>query len=275
MSYFVSFYNVIFFSIHGHIEIPEVAVAIIDTPQFQRLRFIKQVGGCHFVYPDATHTRFQHCLGVGHLAYEYATSLGQRHPEITEKDAVCVMIAGLCHDLGHGPYSHFWEGFVRKANPNLDWHHEDSSIKIFDHMLEENKLRPVLSELGNIDERDLIFIKEAIAGPLDNATGLPLKIESVDDDWPYVGRPREKAYLYEIVANKRTGIDVDKWDYLKRDAAHLNIPIRFDLKRFMCYSKILQDGNENRICLRDKVCFFLAITSCVFVIFNPILLLGI
>ena len=96
---------------------PAVAVAIIDTPQFQRLRFLKQVGTCYFVYPNANHSRFQHSLGVGHLAYEYAKKLQAKNPGlIDEKDCQCVLIAGLCHDLGHGPFSHLWEGFVKEAS---------------------------------------------------------------------------------------------------------------------------------------------------------------
>ena len=61
-----------------------------------------QVGGCHFVYPNATHTRFQHSLGVGHLAKKFAEKLHNENPEkMNKKDIICVMIAGLCHDLGN------------------------------------------------------------------------------------------------------------------------------------------------------------------------------
>ena len=60
-----------------------------------------QVGGCHFVYPNATHTRFQHSLGVGHLAYKFAEKLRNENPDkMDHKDSICVMLAGLCHDLG-------------------------------------------------------------------------------------------------------------------------------------------------------------------------------
>ena len=91
-------------------------MAIVDTPQFQRLRYLKQTGVCHFVYPNATHTRFQHSIGVGHLAFKFAEKLRKENPHLVdEKDSVCVMIAGLCHDLGHGPFSHLWEGFVHEV----------------------------------------------------------------------------------------------------------------------------------------------------------------
>ncbi len=115
------------------------------------------------------------------------------------------MLAGLCHDLGHGPFSHFWEGFVNKANPSLNWCHEDSSIRMLDYLIEDNNLMPVLAELGDINAQDIVFIKEAIAGPLDERSGMPLRDFQGQDHqktWPYRGRPVEKGFLYEIVANK-------------------------------------------------------------------------
>jgi len=241
-------------SIHGHIVIPAVAVAIIDTPQFQRLRFLKQVGGCHFVYPNATHTRFQHSLGVGYLARKFAKKLQEENPDkMDDKDVICVMIAGLCHDLGHGPFSHLWEGFVNKASPGLNWAHEDSSIRMLDYLIEDNNLMPVLAALGDINAQDILFIKECIAGPIDEKTGLPMKGLSKDDKtWRCRGRPIEKSFLYEIVANKRTGIDVDKWDYLKRDAYHMGIKGNFDHDHLMHYCKVIKVDNRLTICYRDK-----------------------
>uniref|UniRef100_A0AAX7SJQ5 HD/PDEase domain-containing protein n=1 Tax=Astatotilapia calliptera TaxID=8154 RepID=A0AAX7SJQ5_ASTCA len=98
--------------IHGHIELHPLLVKIIDTPQFQRLRNIKQLGGGYFVFPGASHNRFEHSIGVGHLAGELAKTLKLKQPEldISERDVLCVQIAGLCHDLGHGPFSHLFDG---------------------------------------------------------------------------------------------------------------------------------------------------------------------
>jgi hypothetical protein len=73
--------------------------------------------------------------------------------------------------LGHGPFSHLWEVFVRKANPKSDWHHEDSSIKMLDYLIKDNNLMPLLKKLGGLDEQDILFIKELIGGPMDPLTG--------------------------------------------------------------------------------------------------------
>eukprot|EP00057_Strongylocentrotus_purpuratus_P006001 XP_011660475.1 PREDICTED: deoxynucleoside triphosphate triphosphohydrolase SAMHD1-like [Strongylocentrotus purpuratus] len=109
-------------SVHGHIDFDPLLIKIIDTPQFQRLRFIKQLGCSYFVFPGAAHNRFEHSLGVCYLARELVLSLQRKQPEleITDKDILCVQIAGLCHDLGHGPFSHMFDlFFIPKVRPDF------------------------------------------------------------------------------------------------------------------------------------------------------------
>ena len=92
-------------NIHGHIVVPGVCQAVIDTPQFDRLRGLRQLGSAHYVYPAAKHSRWEHSLGVMHLAGEMMDHLIKTRPGwADEKDKICVMMAGLCHDLGHGPF---------------------------------------------------------------------------------------------------------------------------------------------------------------------------
>ncbi|XP_066290975.1 deoxynucleoside triphosphate triphosphohydrolase SAMHD1-like [Branchiostoma lanceolatum] len=233
--------------IHGHIEMHPLCIKIIDTPQFQRLRHIKQLGACYWVFPGASHNRFEHCLGVYHLAGCLVKTLRKRQPElgISDVDVLCVEIAGLCHDLGHGPFSHFFDGqFIPLARPGFKWKHEHASVQMFDHLIEQNDLKNVFLEY-NVGERDLIFIKEQIAGPLE---------VSRDQAWPYKGRDQEKSFLYEVVANKRNGIDVDKWDYFARDCHHLGISNKFDHMRFMKFARVINVDGRRQICTRDKEC---------------------
>uniref|UniRef100_A0A3B3VH18 HD/PDEase domain-containing protein n=1 Tax=Poecilia latipinna TaxID=48699 RepID=A0A3B3VH18_9TELE len=110
--------------IHGNIELHPILVKIIDTPQFQRLRNIKQLGGVYYVYPGASHNRFEHSIGVAYLAGELLQTLKEKQQKlrIDERDVLCVQIAGLCHDLGHGPFSHMFDlMFIPKARPGYDW----------------------------------------------------------------------------------------------------------------------------------------------------------
>ncbi|KAK6186458.1 hypothetical protein SNE40_008494 [Patella caerulea] len=234
--------------IHGHIEIHPLCMKIIDTPEFQRLRYLKQLGACYYVFPGASHNRFEHCIGVCHLAGEMVSRLQKQQPEleITDVEVLCVKIAGLCHDLGHGPFSHLYDNkFIPLVVPGSDWTHEEASIQMFEHLIEENNLEKDFQQC-ELKKVDIEFIKELIAGPSDK-----------DDTDKYVkpiykGRPNKK-YLYEIVANKRNSVDVDKWDYFARDCYMLGIKNNFDHNRFLRFFRVIKDiHGEQQICLRDK-----------------------
>ncbi|KAM9427077.1 deoxynucleoside triphosphate triphosphohydrolase SAMHD1-like isoform 1-T1 [Salvelinus alpinus] len=233
--------------IHGHVEMHPLLVRIIDTPQFQRLRHIKQLGGAYFVFPGASHNRFEHSIGVGYLTGSLVQELNKRQPElaISRRDILCVQIAGLCHDLGHGPFSHMFDGmFIPKVRPELRWKHEEASREMFDHLVFKNVLEPVMQEYGLVLPEDLVFIKELIAGPQNT--------DPLHQGWPYEGRPEEKSFLYEIVANKRNGIDVDKWDYFARDCFYLGIQNNFDYRRFLKFARVCEVDGKKQICTRDK-----------------------
>ncbi|XP_020332599.1 deoxynucleoside triphosphate triphosphohydrolase SAMHD1 isoform X3 [Oncorhynchus kisutch] len=241
--------------IHGHVEMHPLLVRIIDTPQFQRLRHIKQLGGTYFVFPGASHNRFEHSIGVGYLAGSLVQELNERQPElfISRRDILCVQIAGLCHDLGHGPFSHMFDGmFIPKVRPESKWNHEEASLAMFDHLVCENALEPAMKAHGLVLPDDLVFIKEQIAGPQNTVPLSQGVSQPASEPWPYKGRPEEKSFLYEIVANKRNGIDVDKWDYFARDCFHLGIQNNFDYRRFLKFARVCEVDGKKHICTRDK-----------------------
>jgi HD superfamily phosphohydrolase len=96
--------------IHGMLRFKqEVVYDIIDHPFFQRLRRIKQMGLSSMVYPGANHTRFEHAIGAAYLMQEAINVLRHKEVEITEDEFTASIIAILCHDLGHGPFSHALE----------------------------------------------------------------------------------------------------------------------------------------------------------------------
>ncbi|XP_040911755.1 deoxynucleoside triphosphate triphosphohydrolase SAMHD1-like isoform X2 [Toxotes jaculatrix] len=235
--------------IHGHMELHPLLVRIIDTPQFQRLRNIKQLGGAYFVFPGASHKRFEHSIGVAYLAGELAKALQTRQPElnITDEDILCVQIAGLCHDLGHGPFSHLFDGmFIRKARKDRNkWKHEQASLDMFEHLVKSRGLKDVMRHYGLKLPEDMDFIKELIERPLDTT-------EAKEKKWPYRGRKQEKSFLYDIVSNKRNGIDVDKFDYLARDCYHLGIKNNFDHRRFFVFARVCEVDGVKQICSREK-----------------------
>ncbi|KAM4738332.1 deoxynucleoside triphosphate triphosphohydrolase SAMHD1-like [Anableps anableps] len=245
--------------IHGSLELHPLLVKIIDTPQFQRLRYIKQLGGKCYVYPGATHTRFEHSIGVAYLAGELVKALHEKNLEdmknpnkkevsdlnITPADILCVQIAGLCHDLGHGPFSHMYDGmFIHKIEPS--WKHETASLNMFDYLVNENNLEDEMRSNGLNLPNDLEFIKELID---------PKNWDEDTKKWPFKGRDENKSFLYDIVANKRNGIDVDKWDYFARDCHYLGIKSSFDYRRLIMFARVCEWNCRREICFRDKEVF--------------------
>jgi uncharacterized protein len=96
--------------VYGFITIPdELTFDLIEHPYFQRLRRIKQLGLTNYVYPSATHTRFQHALGSMHLMKQSLQVLRSKGTEISKEEETGVLFAILLHDIGHGPFSHTLE----------------------------------------------------------------------------------------------------------------------------------------------------------------------
>ena len=95
----------------NYIEIDNVYKKIVNTYEFQRLKEIKQLGTSYWIFPSANHTRFEHSLGTYHLTDKFLNQLNNNQPElhIEPNDFQNVKIAALCHDIGHGPYSHVFE----------------------------------------------------------------------------------------------------------------------------------------------------------------------
>ena len=125
--------------LYGFINITPRMGFIIDTPEFKRLHNLRQLGATYLVYPSSNHTRFEHSLGVSHLAKKLLLSLKEKNPDknITDELIELVQIAGLIHDIGHGPFSHLYDDYIIGEN---DMEHEERGIEIFKKMVKENTM---------------------------------------------------------------------------------------------------------------------------------------
>ncbi|HIK01666.1 TPA: HD domain-containing protein [archaeon] len=103
--------------IHGNLAISRDELQVLDAPEMQRLRRVRQLGFVYFVYPSATHSRFEHSLGAFHVAGRIAKAVGLENDEAEQ-----VKLAALLHDIGHGPYSHSSEiasNFFKKTTHEM------------------------------------------------------------------------------------------------------------------------------------------------------------
>ncbi|KHG08463.1 Protein SAMHD1 [Gossypium arboreum] len=216
-------------NVHGNIYLDPLSLKFIDTEQFQRLRELKQLGLAHLVYPGAVHSRFEHSLGVYWLAGEAIQKLKTYQGlelGIDRFDVQAVKVAGLLHDVGHGPFSHLFEReFLPKVLNSFKWAHEQMSADLIDHIVDVHHI--------DVESEMIKRVKEMILASSEFA--LPKSA-------------KEKQFLYDIVANGRNGIDVDKFDYIVRDSRACGLGCSFDFHRLMETMRVLGD----EICYRAK-----------------------
>ena len=213
--------------VHGHMYFPGIVVDAIDTPQVQRLRELKQLGTSYYVFPGASHNRFEHSLGTAHLAtnmFDALRTRAQSHlrDALTGSDRVAVQLAGLCHDLGHGPFSHVFDNeFLPRrvagwhAGDEPPWNHEAMGADMFRWMVDDNGM--------DLDK-----------GVIDRVCDL-ITSSNVESATPGT------KFLWDIVANKRNSIDVDKFEYLLRDQHSTGVKGNVDVGRLMSFMKVIDD----------------------------------
>ena len=178
-------YKIIQDPVNGPVKIPSNFQGIIDSPELQRLRYIRSLGLCHLVFPGANHTRFEHSIGTMHLASLFSEAL-----DIVDKDLV--MAAALLHDVGHPPLSHSNEDIFREIT-GMD--HLEAGIAI-------------ISGKGN-------FAYSSLPETLENVGINPADVVSV-----LRGNDSKLRILSRMVSGP---IDVDELDYLRRDALYCGV----------------------------------------------------
>jgi len=189
--------------IHGYVHISNVEKEIIDTLPLQRLRRIRQLVFADLVYPGANHTRFEHSVGVMHLA----GILGRSLPvEMGEDNIQRVRLAGLFHDLGHGPFSHTFEQILLKK---LNKTHEDLTPWI----INGTELKDILTDHG-FKVADLAELA--------------------------IGRSKkDRAFMNQMITS---AVDVDKMDFLVRDTHHTGAEYgKVDIYRLIYTMDVLDD----------------------------------
>ena len=199
--------------VHSYIHINyEVIWNCLDSKEFQRLRRIRQLGGDFQVYPTAEHSRFSHSLGVYEIVRRMVTEIKSLSVELSEYDKICVMLAGLLHDVGHGPFSHAFEHVTKHS-------HEDYTAKI---ILGKTELNQVLTELSPRLPEDIVSIIEH-------------------------NHPND--ILNQIISGQ---LDADRMDYLLRDSYFSATSYgQFDLERILRTMRVRKiDENKKALVVK-------------------------
>lgn len=175
----------------GNIRLEPEAAAVVDAPEFQRLRRVKQLGFAHLVYPGAVHTRFLHALGVYHLTSRAVAGLASAGAldglgEEQRRRLALVRLAALLHDVGHYAFSHAMEEVGAESIPG---HHEEMAARFLDSGL-------IRETLEALDPEGPALVGALIRGESDHA-------------------------LQGLVAGS---LDLDKIDYLARDSFFCGVP---------------------------------------------------
>lgn len=177
--------------------------ALIDTPEFRRLAHVGQLGLVGLVYPGATHTRFEHSLGVYRLALLFLRQLARDErfvDTVSPQDAELFLVAALLHDLGHWPFCHPIEDLNLPSVPR----HE----LFANSFLLEGEVADVLRSEWGINPRDVVALLSE--------------------------KPRDASW--KVLSSMLSGpIDIDKMDYLGRDSLHAGVPYgrNFDQNRLI------------------------------------------
>jgi len=194
--------------VHSYIHINyEVVWQCIDSKEFQRLRRIRQLGGDFQVYPTAEHSRFSHSLGVYEIVRRMVTEIKSLSNELSEYDKVSVMLAGLLHDVGHGPFSHAFEHVTNHS-------HEDYTVKI---ILGNTELNAVLSKVSKNLPHDIVAI---------------------------IQHTHKNDILNQIVSGQ---LDADRMDYLLRDSYFTATSYgQFDLERILRTMRVRKIDDDKK-----------------------------
>ena len=199
--------------VHSYIHINyEVVWNCLDSKEFQRLRRIRQLGGDFQVYPTAEHSRFSHSLGVYEIVRRMVTEIKSLSVELSEYDKICVMLAGLLHDVGHGPFSHAFEHVTKHS-------HEDYTAKI---ILGETELNQMLTKVSPRLPEDIVSIIEH-------------------------NHPND--ILNQIISGQ---LDADRMDYLLRDSYFSATSYgQFDLERILRTMRVRKiDENKKALVVK-------------------------
>jgi HD superfamily phosphohydrolase len=233
--------------VYGEVLLSPLEILCVDSKPIQRLREISQLGGAERVYPGATHTRFLHSLGVMHLSGMYADHLG-----FDRGKSRLLRLAGLLHDIGHGPYSHQFDEVAYVKAGLKDGHDEQRErlllelmplemLQVYDNAMKEEWRSNVIEDLKDIigDSVVELSLQEAFFCVMKKVC------EIFDGE-------HEGTADFNIVQGP---LGADRIDFVLRDAHYCGTPEygTLDLQRIVRSSKIIEKNGIKRLTYNEKI----------------------
>ena len=213
--------------------LPAPFAKLVDHPDFQRLRRVRQLGPTHLVYPGAVHTRFEHSLGVFWAAAAYLDGLtrhGAIRERIADEDVRTVLAAALLHDIGHYPYAHSLEALHNQVFEAP--RHEDLAAEIITGQRSVAAVGPTVAEL---------LVEELKVEPS--------RVAALVQHGSSPALTAKDRLLASII---NSAIDADKLDYLERDSLHMGVPYGRMPDRVRLTESLTINPSGNRIALTEK-----------------------
>ncbi|CAJ36314.1 HD domain-containing protein [Methanocella arvoryzae] len=208
------YYKIVRDPLYGYVGLTQDEVRLVNTPIFQRLRRIKQLGDAHLVYPGACHTRFEHSIGVLHVAGQMADRLNL-NPDETE----IVRYAALLHDVGHGPMSHSFEAVINSVNKTS----------------------------GHKQKVDHEYIGQQI---IDNDADITEVIGDKRTQVIKLLAEKKDSPMKQIISGN---VDADRLDYLRRDSYHIGVEYgHYDIDRILYTIKPVRKGSKSFFTIHEK-----------------------
>lgn len=224
-------------AVHGDIFVSNKFLEIIDCPEFQRLRRVKQLSVANMLFPSADHTRFSHSIGTYHVMQLLITHFEKQFEamniDINQNHNDIALAAALLHDIGHGPFSHAYEEIHPVKSQNIK--HEEWTLNL---IRKNGKLNSIL--IKNFGED----FPSAVANLIkDQRSAKRKKVDSA-----------EKIDLFFILSSLISSqLDADRIDYLLRDSMHTGVNFgRVDISRIISSMRITVLNDKYSICIPEK-----------------------
>ncbi len=244
---FGKFESLLRIPVSGSVLLTKEVRKIIDTPQFQRLKGVRQLGPTYHVFPGANHTRFEHSLGVYHLALKYLENLSR----LNNFNEICkpidetikiITLSALLHDIGHYPYSHWIEELnLEELGFKNFKKHEDRAADI----IKECKISQYIEDEWKVELTNIIDL-----------------IKSKHK------RDKRERFMTSIISSI---IDIDKVDYLRRDSIHCGVDygLGIDLQRLLNSLHISDKTGRIGLTHKGRTCL-LSIITCRIIMYQQI-----